>query len=280
MLESTGVPVPGETALIAASVLAAQGLLSLPLVIVVAAAAAIIGDNAGYWIGRAAGRRLLERWRPVARYTEKMLPPAERFFAHHGGKAVFLARFIPGLRVIGALVAGIAGMEWWRFLVWNMAGGVVWATSVALIAYGLGEGVASAKSRDGLIAGGGGSGEDTAEIPSLAFIACRLFFFNDTATTEIYTLSLHDALPISGLRVIGALVAGIAGMEWWRFLVWNMAGGMVWATSVALIAYGLGEAVASAKGRYGLIAGAVVIAAAAVLYALVHGLRRWRAHDR
>ncbi len=178
MLESTGVPVPGETALIAASVLAAQGLLSLPLVIVVAAAAAIIGDNAGYWIGRAAGRRLLERWRPVARYTEKMLPPAERFFAHHGGKAVFLARFIPGL------------------------------------------------------------------------------------------------------RVIGALVAGIAGMEWWRFLVWNVAGGMVWATSVALIAYGLGEAVASAVDRYGLIAGAVVIAAAAVLYALVHGLRRWWAHDR
>lgn len=153
MLESAGVPVPGETALIAASVLAAQGLLSLPLVIVVAAAAAIIGDNAGYWIGRAAGRRLLERWRPVARYTEKMLPPAERFFAHHGGKAVFLARFIPGLRVIGALVAGIAGMEWWRFLVWNMAGGMVWATSVALIAYGLGEAVASAVDRYGLIAG-------------------------------------------------------------------------------------------------------------------------------
>ncbi|PYN30014.1 MAG: hypothetical protein DME01_28695 [Candidatus Rokuibacteriota bacterium] len=110
MLESAGLPVPGETALIAASVLAAQGLVSLPAVIVVAAAAAIIGDNAGYRIGRAAGRRLLTRWRPVARYTERMLPPAERFFAHHGGKAVFLARFMPGLRVIGALVAGIAGM--------------------------------------------------------------------------------------------------------------------------------------------------------------------------
>src|SRR2546425_11783508 len=113
---------------------------SLPLVIVIAAAAAIIGDNAGYWIGRAAGRRLLERWRPVARYTEKMLPPAERFFAHHGGKAVFLARFIPGLRVIGALVAGIAGMEWGRFLVWDMAGGGVWGTRGARIAVWLGEG--------------------------------------------------------------------------------------------------------------------------------------------
>src|SRR3989442_4458254 len=138
MLESAGVPVPGETALIAASVLAAQGLLSLPLVIVVAAAAAIIGDNAGYWIGRAAGRRLLERLRPVARDTQKMLPPAERFFAHHGGKAVFLARFIPGLRVIGALVAGIAGMEWWRFLVWNVAGAVACGPPVGLSACGVG----------------------------------------------------------------------------------------------------------------------------------------------
>src|SRR5438093_11734358 len=153
MLESAGLPVPGETALIAASVLAAQGLVSLPAVIVVAAAAAIIGDNAGYRIGRAAGRRLLTRWRPVARYTERMLPPAERFFAHHGGKAVFLARFMPGLRVIGALVAGIAGMARWRFLVWNVAGGVVWATSVALIAYCLGEAVASAMGRYGLIGG-------------------------------------------------------------------------------------------------------------------------------
>src|SRR2546425_9461035 len=156
MLESAGMPVPGETALIAASVLAAQGLLSLPLVIVIAAAAAIIGDNAGYWIGRAAGRRLLERWQLIARYASKMLPPAERFYAHHGGKAVFLARFIPGLRVIGALVAGIAGMEWWRFLLWNMAGGMGWGTSVALIAYGLGGAVASAIGRDGLIARGGG----------------------------------------------------------------------------------------------------------------------------
>jgi membrane protein DedA with SNARE-associated domain len=76
--------------------------------------------------------------------------------------------------------------------------------------------------------------------------------------------------------VIGALVAGIAGMDWWRFLVWNVAGAVVWATGVALIAYSLGEAVASAMGRYGLIGGAGVIVAAAVFYGLVHGLRRWR----
>src|SRR5206468_7927293 len=135
------------TARIAPTVLAAQARAAPPAANAVAAAAAIIGDNAGYRIGRAAGRRLLTRWRPVARYTERMLPPAQRFFAHHGGKAVFLARFMPGLRVIGALVAGIAGMARWRFLVWNVAGGGVWATSVALIAYCLGEAGASARGR-------------------------------------------------------------------------------------------------------------------------------------
>lgn len=153
LLESAGVPLPGETALIAASVLASQGSFSLLSVIVVAAAAGIIGDNAGYWIGRTAGRQLLMRWRPVARYMETMLPSAERFFVRHGGKAVFLARFVFGLRVIGALVAGIAGMEWWRFLAWNAAGAVAWATSVALVAYWLGETVAKAVGRYGVLGG-------------------------------------------------------------------------------------------------------------------------------
>lgn len=153
LLESAGVPVPGETMLIAASVLAAQGDLSLTLVIAVAAVAAIIGDNVGYWLGRAAGRRLLRRWGPVARYADKMLPPAERFFVRHGGKAVFFARFITGIRVVGAMVAGLAGMDWWRFLLWNAAGGIVWATTVALAAYYLGRAVASTMDRYGVVGG-------------------------------------------------------------------------------------------------------------------------------
>ena len=153
LLESAGVPVPGETMLIAASVLAAQGDLSLTLVIAVAAVAAIIGDNVGYWLGRTAGRRLLRRWGPVARYADKMLPPAERFFARHGGKAVFFARFITGIRVVGAIVAGLAGMDWWRFLLWNAAGGIVWATTVALAAYYLGRAVASTMDRYGVVGG-------------------------------------------------------------------------------------------------------------------------------
>ena len=74
-LESTGVPLPGETALIAASVLASQGNYSIVAVIVVAAAGAIVGDNVGYWIGRTGGRRLLERWGPIQRYTARVLPP-------------------------------------------------------------------------------------------------------------------------------------------------------------------------------------------------------------
>jgi len=93
-------------------------------------------------------------------------------------------------------------------------------------------------------------------------------------TTVAKAVFLARFMP--GLRVIGALVAGIAGMARWRFLVWNVAGGVVWATSVALIAYCLGEAVASAMGRYGLIGGIGAIAAAAVFYGLAHGLRRWR----
>src|SRR5438034_7468422 len=98
-MESAGVPLPGETALIAAAILAERGNYSLVTVIVVAALAAIIGDNIGYWIGRKGGRKLLERWRPVAAYAERALPPSERFFERHGAKTVFFGRFIAVLRV-------------------------------------------------------------------------------------------------------------------------------------------------------------------------------------
>src|SRR5215813_12376602 len=93
-LESFGLPVPGETALIACSVLASQGKLSLGWVIVVGIAAAILGDNAGYWVARTGGRRLLSRHRLTARYADHYLPRGERFFARHGGKTVFLGRFV------------------------------------------------------------------------------------------------------------------------------------------------------------------------------------------
>jgi membrane protein DedA with SNARE-associated domain len=154
-LESFGFPAPGETALIACAVLASQGKLSLAWVIAVGILAAILGDNAGYWIARTGGRRLLSRHRLTARYAEHYLPRGERFFARHGGKAVFLGRFVAVLRVTAAWTAGIVGMDWWRFLAWNAAGAIVWATGVSLIAYRLGEVAADAIGRYGLFAAGG-----------------------------------------------------------------------------------------------------------------------------
>jgi membrane protein DedA with SNARE-associated domain len=156
-LESAGLWLPGETALIAAAVYASKGHLSITGVITVAAAAAIIGDNIGYWLGREGGRRLLYRYAPLRRIAERVLPPAERFFERHGGKAVFLARFFGGVRVTGAWMAGITRMSWWRFLFWNAAGGIVWATAVGLIAFYAGKAAADALARYGVyaaIAGG------------------------------------------------------------------------------------------------------------------------------
>jgi membrane protein DedA with SNARE-associated domain len=154
-LESFGLPVPGETALIACSVLASQGSLSIVWVIVVGVAAAIIGDNLGYWAARKGGRPLLERHRLTRRYAETYLPRGERFFARHGGKAVFFGRFVAVLRVTAAWIAGISHMHWWRFLLWNALGGIVWATGVSLISYYLGDAAAKAFSRYGLYAAGG-----------------------------------------------------------------------------------------------------------------------------
>jgi membrane protein DedA with SNARE-associated domain len=153
MLESFGLPLPGETALIAFGVLASQGHYSIVSVIVVAAMAAIVGDNLGYWlIGRLGGRRLFERWGPLRRYAERFLPAAERLMAKHGGKIVFFGRFITVLRYTAAWAAGIARMDWWRFLFWNAAGGICWATAVGLVAYYAGNAAADAIQRYGIYA--------------------------------------------------------------------------------------------------------------------------------
>jgi membrane protein DedA with SNARE-associated domain len=111
LAESFGVPVPGETALIAFGVLASQGHYAIWEVIVVAAVAAIIGDNLGYWvIGRWGGRRLLGRWGWLRRYSDRVLPRAERVMARHGGKTVFIGRFVSVLRYTVAWIAGITHM--------------------------------------------------------------------------------------------------------------------------------------------------------------------------
>jgi membrane protein DedA with SNARE-associated domain len=133
--ESAGLPVPGETSLIAAAVLASQHHLSLPLVILVGAVAAIVGDNLGYFLGRSGGRRLLQG---SARRL-RLLAQGEAFFERHGPKAVFLGRWVPWLRITAAWLAGASRMRWPRFLLWNALGGAAWATSVAVAAYVLGK---------------------------------------------------------------------------------------------------------------------------------------------
>jgi membrane protein DedA with SNARE-associated domain len=124
-------------------------------VIVIASAAAIIGDNLGYLVARRGGRKLLFRYRVTRRYAERYLPLGERFFEKHGGKAVFFARFVSVLRVTAAWTAGLTRMHWWRFFAWNAAGGIVWATLFGLIAYFLGDAAAQAIGRYGLYAAGG-----------------------------------------------------------------------------------------------------------------------------
>jgi len=152
-LESAGLWLPGETALIAAGVYASKGHLSITAVIVVAAVAAIIGDNIGYWLGREGGRRLIYRYAWLKRQADRVMPPAERFFEKHGPKAVFFARFFGGVRVTGAWMAGITRMSWWKFLLWNALGGIVWATGVGLVAFYAGKAVADAIARYGVYGG-------------------------------------------------------------------------------------------------------------------------------
>jgi membrane protein DedA with SNARE-associated domain len=153
-MESAGIPLPGETALVAAGVLASRGKLDIVAVITVAAVAAIVGDNVGYWIGRLGGRKLLERWDRLNRHAARVLPWSERFFERHGAKTIFLGRFIAVLRVTAAWLAGISRMDWWRFFLWNAAGGICWAALVALVAYYAGEAAGKAIERYGLIGGG------------------------------------------------------------------------------------------------------------------------------
>lgn len=132
-------PLPGEAALIAAAVLAHNGGLRIELVIpIAAAAAAIIGDNIGYTIGRRGGRALLLLPGPFRGRREAFLEQGEPFFERHGPKAVFLGRWTALLRVAAAWLAGAHRMRWSVFFFWNALGGIAWACVVGLLAYCLG----------------------------------------------------------------------------------------------------------------------------------------------
>ncbi len=150
--ESSGLPVPGETSLIAVAILASQHQgLSIELVIAAAALGAIIGDNVGYVLGRHAGRRLLTREGRWMERRRRFLVRGEAFFERHGSRAVFLARWVPGLRVVGSWLAGAHHMPWRTFMLWNALGGIAWATSIGLAAYLLGHVAATIFRTFGLV---------------------------------------------------------------------------------------------------------------------------------
>jgi membrane protein DedA with SNARE-associated domain len=136
MIESIGVPVPGETALIGAALYAGSThKLEIWWVIAVAIAGAIIGDNIGYSIGRYGGAKLLLRHGHKIRLHEGRLKIGIWLFRRHGGKVVFWGRFVSILRTYAAFLAGTNQMEWPRFLVFNAAGAVVWATVFGVAYY-------------------------------------------------------------------------------------------------------------------------------------------------
>jgi membrane protein DedA with SNARE-associated domain len=152
MAESAGVPIPGETALIAAAALAGAGKLSIAAVIAVAASAAIIGDNIGFLLARRYGPRLLQHPGPFLADRTRALELGEPFFARHGPKAVFFARWILGLRTWAAWLAGASKMHWKPFVIWNAAGGISWATTIGLVAYFVGQSSAGLFTIFGLVA--------------------------------------------------------------------------------------------------------------------------------
>jgi len=141
-LESLGVPLPGETALIAAATYAgATGKLNVCLIFVVAAAAAIIGDTCGFWIGDKGGYRLLRRYGKYVRFDEPKIKVAMYLFERHGGKVVFFGRFISVLRTYAAFLAGTTRMHYRKFLAYNASGGILWAAFWTFLAYAFGSAI-------------------------------------------------------------------------------------------------------------------------------------------
>ena len=152
--ESAGLPLPGETALITAGGLAAGGHLALPAVILVAACAAIVGDTLGYWLGRRGGRAFLLRDGFGATHRRHAVERADKFFARYGAATVFFGRWIPGVRIVAALMAGASRMSWPRFALANAAGAFAWAATVATLAMLAGPSGSLALAAGGLALGG------------------------------------------------------------------------------------------------------------------------------
>jgi membrane protein DedA with SNARE-associated domain len=139
MLESAGVPLPGETILVSAAVYAgSRHSLDIRYVIAAAAGGAILGDNIGFWVGREFGTSLLAKYGYLIGIDERKRALGQYLFRRHGGKIVFFGRFVALLRAFAALLAGTNGLPPLRFFAFNAAGGVVWATAFGLGGYLLG----------------------------------------------------------------------------------------------------------------------------------------------
>jgi membrane protein DedA with SNARE-associated domain len=139
LIESAGIPLPGETALIGAAVYAgSHHTLDIRLIIATAAGAAILGDNTGYWVGRTLGRKALLRWGHLIGLDQRKLDLGEYLFLRHGGKIIFLGRFVALLRVFAAVLAGVNRFPAGRFLLFNALGGIAWAVAFGTGGYLLG----------------------------------------------------------------------------------------------------------------------------------------------
>jgi membrane protein DedA with SNARE-associated domain len=137
-MECMGIPFPGETVLILGGVAASLGHLNLAVVIIIASASAVLGDNMGYFVGRKLGRKILKKLEKFPFYKPKHIESAEKFFKEHGNKTVFIGRFTAILRTYAALFAGIFDMPYPSFFVYNFCGGVLWATLFGFVGFLIG----------------------------------------------------------------------------------------------------------------------------------------------
>jgi len=138
-LEGCGVPLPGETVLLAGGFFARQGSLPLLGVLVAAFLAAVAGDNSGYWIGRRGGRALVERHGRWVGLTAQRLEAIAGFYDRHGAKTILIARFLSGVRAFAPLFAGISRIPWRRYAAVDAVACLLWSTAVGLVGYAFGE---------------------------------------------------------------------------------------------------------------------------------------------
>ena len=127
-IEAVGAPVPGESLLIFASVLAGRGEMSLPSLLVFAWVGSVLGDNLGYLIGRKLGRRTILRYSAKVGLTDERINGIERVYARYGSATVLFARFFSILRQLNGIVAGMLGMSWWRFILFDAVGAALWVS--------------------------------------------------------------------------------------------------------------------------------------------------------